>query len=256
MFLLQVVTLGIYRLYYFIKTRREIMDRNPKIKIMSPAFLFVPIGIVIISIVALIVVTIGTAASHASTSCASTSTYSTQYTTGSTDTVLQSCSSSSAAPFIMIIVLYLAIFVGFILFVIWEWSYSHGVDAITEGKLGFALSLIILILVPDGIDILIIQDYFNKLSPVPINTAPQPQFGNSFPLNPPAESIPPQQFAAPQPIVTPPENSVGSPQVTPPTTQPATQGFENSQGSPLTPPSTKTPAEPSEPQTPPATPFG
>src|SRR4051812_28581676 len=60
MFLLEIVTLGIYRLYYFIKTRREMMDRDPSIKIMSPVFLIAPIAIVIIGFVILMASAIST----------------------------------------------------------------------------------------------------------------------------------------------------------------------------------------------------
>jgi len=71
-------------------------------------------------------------------------------------------------PLVAILALYAAIPLTIILVVVWEWSYSHGVEAITDAKLSFALSLIILLLVPDGIDILIIQDYFNKVATVPV----------------------------------------------------------------------------------------
>jgi len=51
MFLLEIVTLGIYRLYFLIKTRREIMNLKPDVKIKSPAFLLLPIGIIFAAIV-------------------------------------------------------------------------------------------------------------------------------------------------------------------------------------------------------------
>ena len=205
MFLLEIVTFGIYRLYYLIKTRREMMDRNSNVKIMSPAFLLVPIGIIIATFIGMIVALIATASTNVSNSCAST--YS-SYSTTATSSTLQNCSShANVAPLIIMLVFYLAIPAAFVFYVIWIWSYSHGVEEVTENKLGFALSLIILILVPDGIDILVIQDYFNKLSPVAVDTnSSAPPAGLDTP-NTPTEPLPPQ------PTVTPSEDPVVSSQI-------------------------------------------
>ena len=54
------------------------------------------------------------------------------------------------------------IFVG-PLIALWLWGYSKAVDTITKGRTNFAIAMIVLRLVPDGIDILIVQDAFNKL---------------------------------------------------------------------------------------------
>ncbi len=43
MFLLEVITAGIYTLYFLVKTRDEMMQLNPNIKIKSSAFLFVSV---------------------------------------------------------------------------------------------------------------------------------------------------------------------------------------------------------------------
>jgi hypothetical protein len=77
-----------------------------------------------------------------------------------------------ATTLVSMLVFYIGLIVAMILFVVWIWSYSQGVALTTDGKLSFAVCLIILILVPDGIDILIVQDYFNKLDTAPAGTTP------------------------------------------------------------------------------------
>jgi hypothetical protein len=178
MFLLEIVTLGIYRLYFFIKTRKEMMALNPAIKIKSPWFLLGPIllipTLIIFTIIALI------ASSPAPKTCVSDSSYS-QYSTNDTRSFSNNCSSNyeadsgaEAASAIISIALWVSIFVAFVLYVVWIWSYSHGVEIITQGKISFALALVITILVPDGIDILLVQEYFNKIGEPQPHLPPQP----------------------------------------------------------------------------------
>jgi hypothetical protein len=138
-FLLEVITLGIYRLYYLIKTRREMMAFKPGIKILTPWFLLAPI---IVGLAALVLFFIAVALSSS-----------------------PSADSNSPIYLIGILSFYFGLFISAVLFIAWEWSYSQAVDKVTDSKLSFALSLLILILVPDGVDILIIQDYFNNLPP-------------------------------------------------------------------------------------------
>jgi len=145
MFLLEIVTLGIYKLYYLIKTRREMMNADPAIKIMSPAVLLVPVLLIIAGFIFLIALS-AAGAEHASSN------------------------SPNTASTVALLVFYLAFLIAYALFVVWEWSYSQAVEKVTGGKLSFALALVVLVLVPDGIDILIIQDYFNKLP----QNSPQP----------------------------------------------------------------------------------
>jgi hypothetical protein len=184
MFLLEIVTLGIYRLYFLIKTRREMMDLNPNVKIKSPAFLLAPILVGIAAFVILFVFIFASAHNQVQCINSSTTYNGSQSVATSNNTNAQNCSSTgSSTSLIALLLFYPLIFVAVILFVVWEWSYSHGVEIITENKLSFALSLIILILVPDGIDILIIQDYFNKLSVSPIPSNPQAFSTQSIPPN-------------------------------------------------------------------------
>jgi hypothetical protein len=213
MFLLEIVTLGIYRLFFFMRTRKEMMAVDPSIKILSPIFLFLPLIFIVICLAAIVGVGVYSASSDSS-NLGCTSSYSSDVsnsltlnsssssavdTTGNQSS--SNCSHVSGAFSIVIIISYLAIFLSAIPFIIWEWSYSHAVDKITGGRISFALSLIILILVPDGIDILIIQDYFNKVGDHPMPPhhpyAPQPQYPAQPQYAPPQHMQPPHAPQSP-----------------------------------------------------------
>lgn len=181
MFLLEIVTLGIYRLYFFVKTRKEMMETNPAIKIKSSWFLLGPIllipTLIIFTIIALI------ANAPAPKTCVSDSTSTQYYTTmeekprsfsNNCSNTEETDSGAQTASVIFSIVLWISIFVAFVLYVVWIWSYSHGVEIITQGRISFALALVILILVPDGIDILLVQEYFNKIGEPQPPIAPAP----------------------------------------------------------------------------------
>src|SRR5665213_1070460 len=157
MFVLTIVKIGLYRLYWFIKTRREIMNLHPEIKILSPAFLIIPVVIMIAAVAVFIISIINAPTSK---NCPSGSIYSSSASSNLANNLNSNSNNcqASTGETVGILALYLGIFLAYIFFVIWEWSYSHGVEAVTGGKLSFAMSLVVLILVPDGIDILIVQD--------------------------------------------------------------------------------------------------
>ncbi|HSX23492.1 MAG TPA: DUF4234 domain-containing protein [Candidatus Saccharimonadales bacterium] len=162
MFVLTILTLGIYRLYWFVKTRREMMNLNPKVKIMSPLFLFIPIVLIVLSIGVFMVSTIRTVANQPA--------YCRTQSIGSSSNVYprplpKECRGGPAVWGILLI--YASFFLFYPLVVIWLWGYSKGVEIISGGHTSFAIALVILILIPDGIDILVIQDGFNKLAEVP-----------------------------------------------------------------------------------------
>lgn len=158
MFALTVLTLGIYRLYWFIKTRKELINQNPKVKILSPWVLILPI--VLVTVTALLFVfssvqDIATIPSYCST-----------YTQDSSlnEVLLPSECQNEPAIWPML-VFYAAFILVYPLVIFWLWGYSKAVDVVTKGKTNFAIAMIVLLLVPDGIDILIMQDVYNKLSP-------------------------------------------------------------------------------------------
>lgn len=156
MFALTLLTLGIYRLYWFVKTRKEIIKLNPKIKIISPVYFFIPLFIVVLSVVLLMMTSIQSAANRPS--------YCNQnYQSGTLDNK-EVTPCEDYQPIWPLLFLYFSFVVVWPLVFIWLWSYSKAVEVITKGKTSFAMSLLVLLAVPDGIDILIIQDGFNKLS--------------------------------------------------------------------------------------------
>ena len=158
MFALTILTIGIYRLYWFVKTRKEMMKLNPKVKIMSPVYFFAPLLIVITSFVAFIISDFSTPEkpAYCSTYVETANGY-----RGFPKT--KECSLDSS--FWPGIIFFLSFVFIWPLIFIWLWSYAKAVELITKGKTSFAMSLLVLLAVPDGIDILIIQDGFNKLSP-------------------------------------------------------------------------------------------
>ncbi len=129
MLLLTIVTIGIYRLYWFIKTRAE-MKSIANVDIPTPWIFAIPFFGYVFGIGLLVV---------------------------STD------SYRGSNP-VALLVFYGILFASFLIIALWLWRYSKAVEIVTNEKLSFALSLIVLLAVPDGIDILIIQDYFNKLA--------------------------------------------------------------------------------------------
>lgn len=72
-----------------------------------------------------------------------------------------------------IIAFYVSILAVPVLMAIWLWKYSKGVEVVTGEKMSFAIALLILLAVPDGIDILIVQDAFNKIA-TKSNAGPSP----------------------------------------------------------------------------------
>lgn len=191
------------------------MDRDSSIKIMSPAFLIVPIVIIIISFVGIIGVSVSSAANETEnlSNCLYTqSDY--EIDTNDNFNTVDYCSNtesteSATLPFALLAIIYIVFPIAFILYVVWIWSYSKGVDKVTDSKLSFALSLIILIVVPDGIDILIIQEYFNKLNPIS-ETANQASISNN--INNPAIDTP-ANTSSNTPTDTP---NINNPPTTPP----------------------------------------
>jgi len=169
MFLLTIVTLGIYRLYWFIKTRSELMART-KIKIPSPWILIAPALVLIAIVIAVISSTSNTYSGIGKyDECMKDYGYSTSYSTQSSayTSARKSCLNSSGIesepnPLLMIAIYLVAL--GYVpLAAWWLWNFCKAIEEVTNEKLSFAIALIILLAVPDGIDIMIVQDYLNKV---------------------------------------------------------------------------------------------
>jgi hypothetical protein len=147
MFLLSIVTLGIYRLYWFDKTRTEMMSLNKAVKIPRTIWLIAPVLFMVAAMVFFFVAVLGNSDGSGAEQ---------------TMTGLQVGA---------LITFYVAVFTAPLLMAIWLWQYSRGVELVTNEKMGFATALLILLVVPDGIDILIVQESFNKIA-LPAPTGP------------------------------------------------------------------------------------
>ena len=152
-----ILTLGIYRLYWFIKTRREMMRLDPTIKILSPLYLIIPTILVVLSMGVFLVSTIQASAKIPSY-C------NTQSNSGAYRTNALPAECTVNQPIWPTIAFYVALLLIGPMIAIWLWGYSKGVEKITKEKTSFPLAMIILLAVPDGIDILLVQDAFNKVS--------------------------------------------------------------------------------------------
>ena len=129
MFLLFLVTLSIYRLYWFAKTMKEIMSISD-VKIPSLWYLVSPI----IFIVFLFIASVAAA------------------------------NINDTAAAILNIVVIPSFFAIFVVAAWWLWHYCKAVEVVTKEKMQFGVAMLITLLIPDGIDILIMQDSFNKIA--------------------------------------------------------------------------------------------
>jgi hypothetical protein len=136
MFLLSIVTLGIYRLYWFDKTRTEMMRLNKEVKIPHTIWLIAPVLFMVAAMVFFFVAVLGSSDGS-----------------GAEQTM-------TGLQIGALITFYVAVFTAPLLMAIWLWQYSRGVELVTNEKMGFATALLILLVVPDGIDILIVQESF------------------------------------------------------------------------------------------------
>lgn len=146
MFLLFIVTLGIYRLYWLVKTRSEMVKKDQQI---PSVWIYIGIySIVYISFIGLI--------------------YSYLTSSQSICHKAQDIGTNIYCPPSDGEILFTVLFYVSVIFILplvglWYWKYAKAVDEVTKGKMSFALGMIILLAVPDGFDMLIIQDSFNKL---------------------------------------------------------------------------------------------
>jgi hypothetical protein len=159
MFGLFIITLGIYRLYWFAKTRQEMLAKNPKLSIPSIWLLVAPYVLIAASVIFLIVSLVGSTI-DAHNGCNMYRTGSAQYEQ-CVDAALEEPSGLQLASLAGV---YLSAFLLFPLTAWWMWYYSKAVEVVTKEKLSFALSMIVLLAVPDGLDMLVVQDSFNKLA--------------------------------------------------------------------------------------------
>lgn len=164
MFLLMIVTLGIYRLYWFTKTRSEMMSVKP-VKIPSVWVLIIPVVLIGLMVLMLF---INLAQIYSVADSCGTDTLSAVYQACSERIISDSRTSTNSTMTGILLGL-----LGLIPVALWWiWKYSKAVEEITGEKISFVMSMLVLTLVPDGLDILIIQDGFNKVALVPAQASP------------------------------------------------------------------------------------
>lgn len=171
MFGLFIITFGVYRLYWLTKTRKELLKQRPDAKILTPWLLFLPYILIAVSIIALIAVTAKDANMQRNDGCVlATTSNATTSDKQVTDLSNEEARTVSGKPCetslpVGIVLLFYVTCASFLpITAAWMWGYSKAVDRVTEEKLSFAISMLILLLIPDGFDMLIIQDSFNKLA--------------------------------------------------------------------------------------------
>ncbi len=160
-FLLTIFTFGLYRLYWFIATRKEMMRADKKIKIVSPWILVLPFVFLSLAVGVLV------ASGHNQREALNSSCQEPEIKVVDDDNNVRSVEGGCAfnPPMYAVAFFYLSCASFLPLIAIWFWSYSKAVERITKEKITFALSMIILFVVPDGLDILLLQDAFNKVTP-------------------------------------------------------------------------------------------
>ena len=158
MFGLFIITLGVYRLYWFAKTRREMMEKDDQVRIPTLWLLAVPYLLMFVAIVALAGALL-TSAIDAHHHCESYGTSTPAYQ-NCVDAELDDPSALQIAGTAGV---YLSALAFLPLTALWLWPYSKGVERITHSKLPFPMAMLVVVAVPDGVDMLIVQDSFNKL---------------------------------------------------------------------------------------------
>lgn len=170
-FFLFIITLGIYRLIWVIKTRNEMIEKGQKIPtiwlFLLPYILVIAsFSLVVISSISVSKSNVTATYSSGYENCTNEQVYSTKecerlYSNANNSTENTGKNVPLLAGYILfyiIIMLYLP------LTALFYWPYCKAVENVTHEKLSFPLAIISFLLVPDGFDFLIIQDSFNKIS--------------------------------------------------------------------------------------------
>ncbi|MEK7602750.1 MAG: DUF4234 domain-containing protein [Patescibacteria group bacterium] len=178
MFLLFVLTLGIYRLYWLIMTRKEMVSKGQKIPniwlfLLPYILLVISLGIMIGGSIINEPRPIRTSNLTEDTAnnfsiCIKDNIYSyaeceKRYPKGKSD-YESSFDDTGPLGIIGTILFYVTIFAFLPLAAIFFWPYSKAVALVTRNKISFALAIIAFLAIPDGFDMLIVQDGFNKVA--------------------------------------------------------------------------------------------
>ncbi len=156
MIVLFIVTFGIYRLYWLAKTRKELVKKT-RLSIPSVWLLILPYILVVSACVVLIFASISAESSREDRyiSCLA-------QRPGLTLTCEHEADEPTGAESVSIVGMY-----GTMMLVLpftgwWYWMYAQAFEKATKGKMSFPIGMLILVAVPDGFDMLIMQDTLNK----------------------------------------------------------------------------------------------
>ena len=157
MVILFVVTGGLYRIYWLIVTRKELLKKVKKAKILSPLFLILPPLLMIVSLVVLM-----HSGNHDQLVCHRNNTINGTVLAPSPDCTTMPGFEPSAGA---VALFYLACASLLPLLSIFFWGYSKAVSDLTKDRITFPVAFLLLVALPFGFDILIIQEAFNELKP-------------------------------------------------------------------------------------------
>jgi len=223
--LLSIITLGIYDLYWLVKTKK-VLNEKTKHHIPSIWILIAPIIIILIGYILIFVAAAEASTSSPATSVNSGYNYSYGYSSPNNTSTISSSSSSSSSSAVIILVAYGVVAIGFlaalIISIIWFYKFSKAINEYTQGKMTTAVAFLILYLI-HLIGVALIQDIFNDMEnngqainnnfapamagapfAAPVNNSPQ----QTMPLPQNQSTVPVGTMTAANPVV--PQNNTSS----------------------------------------------
>lgn len=213
-FLLSIITLGVYDLYWLVKTKNALNKETSK---HTPTIwlLFIPLIIFVITVVFMIFSSAssnnGASSSYYSGSTASNGLVLNTSGTGTTTSV----GSGSTGVAVSVIVMYIVLFLSFLTVVpYWFFKFSKSVNEYTHGRMSTAVSFMSLWIV-HFIGVALVQDAINDTleggGGHAVPPAPSASSGNPVAYTPPSDPATPPTVPsvnAPQQPVTPSQNAV------------------------------------------------
>jgi hypothetical protein len=163
--LLTIFTFGIYRLLWFFWTTTEMRHIDPHIKVRSPLLILLPqLMLMLTGIIFMVSVFVGIARTPHYCTTDSGGNYTKKLSKIEKTTCDDSNKQTGILMVISGVILVLSLLVAWPLTFLFIWSYAKAAEKVTGKGIEFGLGLIALLLIPDGVDILLFQDRYNKLS--------------------------------------------------------------------------------------------
>ncbi len=150
MVVLFVVTLGLYRIYWLYQTKNELSSQKPKQSIPSLVFVIIPFILLVVSVVSL-----AKTGYDAKQDCLR------DVASGISRRACTNHEAFNPADW-AITLFYITCAVYVPLQAIFFWGYSKAVSTVTKDRMPFSLAMLLLIVLPYGFDILLIQEAFNE----------------------------------------------------------------------------------------------